>query len=388
MKSPQTANLLTVAIALVVAGGVMPSSALAWSLASQPVDGILLLKNGNILRGKIQQQGDHYHVHLPNGKLQVRERQVDTVCENVEAVYQYRRQQRSGSTADSHLDMAGWCLRHELYDHAAEELDTAASIDADHGRLGLLRRQLKQSVRMAELRKQQDEAVANVEPEKPLNPATLEKAPKWARALFVRQIQPLIVHSCATSGCHQSSEDSSFRLNRLALDGAGHPGVTLRNLAATLEQIDWEQADKSQLLALARQAHGGEDSSVPLPSHKLQVLQSWVSQLAEAHQQTKQLVELPQVADVEPPPITPTLQLNAPRVAPKQSPVGVRTASYAGVDAFDPMVFNDRYATSAQPPAQPPVHTGNATEEPVPHVAVPSDPQVAERVLIPLPATE
>ena len=61
-----------------------PHAGLAWSLATQPVEGILVLRNGNILRGKVQQDGAHYHVHVPNGKLQVREQQVEMFCRNLE----------------------------------------------------------------------------------------------------------------------------------------------------------------------------------------------------------------------------------------------------------------------------------------------------------------
>ncbi len=350
-----------------------------------------MLKNSNIIRGKIQQQGQHYHVYLPNGKLRIPEQQVETVCQDVEAAFQYRVEKFAGSSADSHLDLAGWCLRHELYDHAEAELNTAATLDDLHPRLPMLRRQLKQSRRMAEHQQQHElkQAKTRAEP-KPLDPTTLDKAPRWARALFVRQIQPLMVHSCATGGCHQTGEESTFQLSRLAIDGVGHPGVTLRNLAATLEQINWDASDESSLLARARKAHGGEKASQPLPPHKLRVLQSWVDQLAEAHQQELQLQKLPIVATVEVTPevveITSTLELNAPQLAAKTPPVGVRTASYQPKDPFDPGAFNNRYAP-VQPPT-PPVPTVQATtvsESSVPHVLAPSDPTP---IPLPLPATE
>ncbi|MGI9430223.1 MAG: hypothetical protein ACR2NM_16295, partial [Bythopirellula sp.] len=301
---------MTSAILLVLA--VCPSVVLAWSLVAQPVEGFLVLRNGNILRGRVQQQGEHYHVYMPNGKLQVREQQVEMFCQNLDEAYQRRRESRAGSSADSHLDLAAWCLRHDLLDYAHSELQAASLIDPHHDRLALLQRQLKSVIRMAELHKQQQLAEQIVAPEpEPLDPASLEKAPPWARALFVRQIQPIMVHSCAAGGCHQAGTASEFQLNRLAIDGAGHPDATLRNLAATLKQIDWEAADESDLLKQAQRAHGSGSSSKPMPMHKLQVLQGWIAQLTEAHHKRLTLMTLPLLAEDEPNP--PPLQLNAPQ---------------------------------------------------------------------------
>lgn len=384
MKRYSIRNLWVVGIAALIACAAPANSCLAWSLAPQPVEGILLLKNSNILRGKVQKQGKHYLVFLPNGKLQIRETQVETVCQDLNAAFEYRKEKYGGSSADSHLDLVSWCLRHELYEHAEAELQAAESKDAKHPRLKFLRRQLTQTLKMAELQRQQQIAAAKVAHEPaPIDPAQLDKAPKWARALFVRQIQPLMVQSCTTGGCHQSATDSEFHLSKLAVDGVGHPGVTLRNLSETLNQINWDAAEQSNLLTQARKAHGSEASSAPLPPHKLQVLQSWVSQLAEANQQATEPKELPAVVEVAELPITPTLQLNAPQLTTPQAVKGVRTASYEPKDPFDPARFNDRYATAKPAPQMPIAEPKVQPAEPVPHVLAPSDP-----VLIPLPATE
>ena len=302
---------------------------------------------------KVQQQGDHYLVHLSNGQIQVAEQQVEMVCQNIEEAYLRRRGDRVGSTADSHLELARWCLRHNLLGHAGDQLQEAEATDAEHPQLARLQRQLKQSLQMEHRQKKRQQAAANVPPKPaPLDPAALEKAPKWARALFVRQIQPLVVHSCATTGCHQTGSgtelppggDSHFHLNRLALEGAGHPEATLRNLAAMLEQIDWQSAGQSNLLQRAREAHGSLTASTPLPPHKLQVLQGWVEQLAEAHRKDTELRSLPLLAEAASQPPTPELEL----LPPDRTPNEVRPASFESVepvDPFDPSVFNRRFAT-------------------------------------------
>jgi len=326
-----------------------------------------MLRNGNILRGKVQQQGEKYLVHIPNGRLQVRASQVERFCQNIEEAYQHRRKTHGGTSADSHFELAGWCLRHDLFDYAEAEIREAQATDPDHPRLALLERQLKNARQLAACEKQQlIEANTLLEPVEPLDPATLEKAPQWARALFVRQIQPLVVHSCAAGGCHQANSKTDFQLNRLALDGAGHPGATLRNLAATLEQIDWQAADQSALLQRARQAHGSASASTPLPAHKLQVLQGWIEQLAEAHQKENELKLLPPVVEIAALPVGQGLILNPPQQTTLE-PSQVRQASFVPADPFDPSAFNRRYAAT-KPAAAP-------AEPSVPHVLVPSEPR-------------
>jgi len=389
MKSFFTSKRLQIFTVMLLVSAVHSSCCQAWSPASQPVEGVLVLRNGNLLRGKLQQQGDHYLVQLSNGELQVHEQQVEMVCQNIEEAYQRRRVARVGSTADSHVELARWCLRHDLFSHAEAEIQQAQAIDLNYPRLALLERQLKQSLQMELRKKQRRLAETDVAPEPtPLDPATLEKAPQWARALFVRQIQPLVVHACATGGCHQPGSvaesrlgsESKFHLNRLAIDGAGHPEATLRNLAATLQQIDWQSADQSNLLRRARQAHGSLDASIPLPPHKWRVLEGWVTQLAEAHRKETERKSLRLVAALPPKSgPQPTQPLVFSTQAMQQPPSEVRTATYEPkkvepIDPFDPSGFNRRFATKATEPT---------AESTVPHVLVPS-----ERALTPLPAAE
>ncbi|MGI9430423.1 MAG: hypothetical protein ACR2NM_17310, partial [Bythopirellula sp.] len=155
----------------------------------------------------------------------------------------------------------------------------------------------------------------------------------------------------------------------------------LRNLAATLKQIDWEAADESDLLKQAQQAHGSGSASKPMPMHKLQVLQGWIAQLTEAHHKQLTLMTLPLLAEEEPNP--PPLQLNAPQQSVAQPKSDVRAASYEAQDPFDPAGFNDRYATQSKPAADPAILPVALRLDVVPHVLVPDQPAP-----IPLPEVE
>ena len=245
--------------------------------------GLLVLRNGNVLKGRIQRQAEHYRIQSASAELLIRAELVESYCHNLDEAYEQRRLRRTASSADSHIELARWCLRHELLDYASRELLDARTIDPDHRKLSLLERQLQFALQNRQAR----------EASKPLvnQPASdgeelesIADVPDWARTLFVRQVQPLLVNSCATSGCHQSDSGGSFQLNRLAVEGAGHPATTLSNLSSTWAQLDLNSPSESALLVHAKKGHGTNDSKQqrPLKRHQYQMLLTWVEQLALA----------------------------------------------------------------------------------------------------------
>jgi len=292
------------------------------ALAAKPshsdgaVGGMLVLRNGNVLSGHVIRLKDHYQVEMPHGQLQVPVDQVELFCHNLDEAYQQRRHSRTGSTADSHLELAHWCLRHRLYEHAARELIDARAVDPGHRKLAML------------APTKEKKAVAAPSPQDETTPD--RHVPLRARATFVRQIQPMLVKSCAATGCHQAG--ASFPLNRLAVEGAGHPQATLGNLASTLKHVDWQLPSESSLFSFARTTHGSgaEVLSKPLQPRQLEMLRSWLHQLS-LPQQASKLAE----SHVEP--------------ASFRSDSSGRTAIAKIEDPFDPEVFNRRYRQSVKP---------------------------------------
>jgi len=307
-----------------------PALAAESSHSEGAVAGMLVLRNGNVLSGHVIRLKDHYQVEMPNGQLQVPVAQVELFCHNLDEAYQQRRRSRTGSMADSHLELAHWCLRHSLYEHAARELIDARAIDPGHRKLAMLERRL-QHARQHNVPTKEIKAVAAPQPPDEKKPD--RRVPLRARATFVRQIQPMLVRSCAATGCHQS--ETSFQLNRLAVDGAGHPQATLGNLDSTLEHVDWQLPSESALLGYAKAAHGSgaEVLSKPLPPRQIEMLRSWLRQLS-----------LPrQASELSEPHATASIRADS----------SVRTASAEVEDPFDPEVFNRRYQQNAKPESLP-----------------------------------
>jgi len=301
------------------------------------VAGMLVLRNGNVLSGHLIRLKDHYQVEMPNGQLQVPVDQVELFCHSLDEAYEQRRRMRTGSTADSHLELARWCLRHRLYEHASRELLEARAIDSGHRKLAMLERQLQhvqqpsgaQQLSASPSSGTQQLCDSKLTGER--KPKSTQRVPQRARAMFVRQIQPMLVKSCAATGCHQSGSSREWQLNRLAVYGAGHPQATLGNLTSTLAQVDWQVPGESALLSLAQTVHG-EDSSQPLSPRQLQLLRSWLQQISMSSLASALAEPLAEPASNRPSP-------------------GVRTAS-ATEDPFDPEVFNRQYRRAVKPAEQ------------------------------------
>ncbi|MCG8451310.1 MAG: hypothetical protein MI725_17230 [Pirellulales bacterium] len=327
---------------LVVGGLSLPTVGSEPVVDGQAVPGLVVLDNGNVVRGQVQLLGDHYLVKLSGGELRIPTEQVEMFCRDLNEAYQKRRASRTATSADAHIDLARWCMRYDLHDHAARELTDAREIDPDHRRLPLFERQLQQLVKLAARTpssRPSQQAETSAEPTE-VELKTLDKAPKWARALFVRQVQPLLVHSCATAGCHQpGATGGDFQLNRLATDGVGHPQLTLRNLASTLAQIDWQSPEESRLLQQALTAHGGaeEKQRALLTPHKLRLLRLWVEQLAMADQirESKEMLAAAPTGDN---PLQPASSEKKKAAEP------IELARYEQRDPFDADFFNRRYA--------------------------------------------
>ncbi|NOY42936.1 MAG: hypothetical protein GXP26_14015 [Planctomycetes bacterium] len=308
--------------------------------AAETATGLLVLRNGNVIEGRITRLADHFRIEVEHGQLQVRVEQAEMFCLTLDEAYERRREMRTGSTADSHLELAAWCLRHDLLDHAARELLEARTVDPNHRKLLLFERRLnhamKQKAKTPKLPRA--EKVAPATPEVDLS--TFEQTPQWARALFVRKIQPMLVKSCATAGCHQAESTNQLQLNRLAVAGAGHPETTKHNLVSVLKLIDFQKASESSLLRLADTTHGA-GASKPLLPHQLEMLRAWVEQMAMPAPANNQADLVARASQSSVARLGDTYRrardISALRIKTQQ-------ADHAQTDPFDPGAFNRRHS--------------------------------------------
>lgn len=349
----------------------------SWLTAAEPAsDGVLVLRNGNVLCGVVQQVGDYYRIESAGATLQVPQSQVEMRCRTVDEAYELRRSARGGSTADSHVELAYWCLRHDLLEHAARELLDARTLDPGHPALASLELQLEQIVQIRANR-QQSAARAPVAASAPRPATTLPtESPMFdvsteAREQFVRRIQPMLIHTCATGGCHQPGSARRLQLNRWAIDGNGNATFVRRNLAAVVEQIRQEDPAASPLLDYARQEHGAPQGALskPLEPHQQTLLVDWMNEAAGYQPQDAVDASLPIESDAADATIVPERTAERAAAGMKGAPRGLEPPLPAALtpavaaaplppgpfvprDPFDAEIFNRRVASRNAAPGR------------------------------------
>jgi len=129
---------------------VLVSSALPAAVWGQtelaPQAGVLVLRNGQVLTGEVTRAGDFFVVTLgTNAEIRQPAADVEAFCASLDEAYDFKVAHLAGSGVRPHLDLAEWCLRHNLHARCAQQLVAAMRIAPDDERLLQLERRLKLS---------------------------------------------------------------------------------------------------------------------------------------------------------------------------------------------------------------------------------------------------
>jgi hypothetical protein len=361
------------AIALVLA-----TKCAAWGdepIGYAPQDGILLLRNGQILRGKISCLGDRFVVALPTGEVRVRTDDVEMQCRNLTEGYERKRALIEAHDVQQHLDLAQWCIQHELLGYAANEIRDALTLEPNHPRIPLLERRLKLAQHKPAILKAVFETTDDAPTTEELDRLSRGMPPGTMEA-FTNSIQPLLLNNCTSAGCHGPGAENPHRWVRVALGRTTSRRLTQRNLHTTLQLVDRQNPAESPLLVQAIQAHGNAKAPV-FTDHQagqLRQLTAWVFQVAQhaespppasvASQSTTLSQNLPMTgvrrAVLEEPlapesanggaaPLQPTeppaLLPVAPGILPQrtQPKRGEIPTGFVPKDPFDPEIFNRQF---------------------------------------------
>jgi hypothetical protein len=259
-------HLTIAALFLVAKAAVAADSDLA------PRAGVLLLRNGSVIAGNILRIGDRYEVGFTDGDVRVRATDVDFVGDDLKDCYEHRRKGIDFSKVRDHLDLAEWCMRHDLKAQAGRELRDAIACDPAHPKIAVIERRLVMSL-------EDIEETEAAEPRR-LGTATSDELDRMVRTMpsgtvetFTNTIQPLLLNQCSTSGCHGPSSSTSLRLIRVAPGKVQSRRSTQRNLHAVLNNINQEKPDNSPLLTLPIKPHGTNRTAVFTSRHAFQYKQ-------------------------------------------------------------------------------------------------------------------
>lgn len=276
-----------------------------------PQDGVLLLMNGEVLQGKITPVGDYYYVVVPNGQLRIRTADVEIYCRSLQEGYQVKRENIRLPSAQEHLNLGQWCVRHGLLDQAERELAEAIALQPDHPLISLLRRRI-------EIARQAPPPTPSSVPA-PSTKEASQQLDAWLRTLppgvvenFTQSVQPILLNNCTTAGCHGPAEKNRFALLK---PPAGQPStrrLTQRNLANTFQWINAKEPLQSPLLTAPLGPHGTAKTPVfgNPQSEAYQRLVRWVLMASGGSAPAAALVKEssagPQTAFPAPPSLSPS----------------------------------------------------------------------------------
>ena len=366
-----------------------------------PRQGVLLLNNGELIKGTVTAAGDHYDVHLEDGQIRIRTSQVAVLARNARECYRHLQSEIQFGRVQDYLELAEWCLRNKLLAEAEHEIAAAKRTDATHPKIPLVETRLR-------LARQASEAASLPKPDipdgsKPKSAAQSSEPPQAEEPLdrvvrdlhpaaienFTNHVQPLLLNYCARSGCH-THPSRAMRLERISPNRHTGRKTTQRNLSAVLTMVDRNRPADSKLLKVPVSPHGGRDQPVFTGRQQSQYRQlvTWVYQVSRAPSPVPQSVgrerstgttenaadstvqpaaatapSLPEdqtgtqrAADAaaEPNRLPTTMPADAASRLPSAPPAGQGTpgaspsaekAAYRPKDPFDPEIFNRRHTS-------------------------------------------
>lgn len=354
----------------------LPAAAMAQTpLGLSPQEGVLLLRNGQILHGKITPAGDRYLISLPTGEVRVKSTDVELHCRDLDEAYACKRQGLQAGNVHEHLNLAQWCIQQDLLGHAAEEIGAAMNVDPRHPRIELLERRLSLA--------QHKPAVAQPTVELADAGPSSEDLDRLTRSLppgtvetFTNSIQPMLLNNCTAAGCHGPGSGNEHRWVRISVSRTSSRRLTQRNLHSTVQLIDREKPLESLLLTVPSRPHGKAKTAffANPQSPQFRQLAAWVQQVALAPESRQPTTVDSQTTTLsQPRPASPIRQATfegtiplepdqpqsqqpastvpgAPGLQPPSSDLkrsepqrGAASLGFEPKDPFDPEIFNRRY---------------------------------------------
>ena len=352
----------------------------------------VVLRNGQILTGAVTDLGDRTQILLPHGgEISLPTKEVLLACRTLHEAYAHLAERiHDRQTATPHIELARWCLRHELLREAADQLALARELDRKHTSLAVLERQLDHLRRAAatpatltppanatplspydsmasRIPSRNTESRGNHPPTMEELEETMRSIPKEGVEMFVNTIQPIMWNKCGTNRCHDVGGPTEFRVLRPANGSHVWRRLSLRNLHTALNYVDRNDPDSSPLVTASRDAHadlsvgalGGEESL------QYQQLLIWVRGIYGRRYSTEPAplastqpnsggrtgsadpavarasFESPVAPNITEPETGNAEERSRPGSGPSASPK--ENSPYEPRDPFDPEVFNRRY---------------------------------------------
>lgn len=240
---------------------------------------MLVLRNGEVLQGRVTRQDDFYILELPNGYVRLKQSEVELICKNLEEGYQKKRAATQVGNVHHHLQLAQWCMRQRLWGQAAAELADAAKADPHNPLIAALRQRLEMAMSPPPLEEKHPIVTGPSNEEldrmiRTLPPRAVEK--------FTQYIQPILLNQCTSSGCHGPLEKQGLRLMRVGANKSPGRRATQRNLYNVLQYVNCNNPLASPLLTIPVAPHGNAQHAIfgQQQAEQYRRLREWVLQVS------------------------------------------------------------------------------------------------------------
>ena len=299
--------------------------------------GILLLNNGEVIKGNVLWMDKQVQIRLDDtATITLPADRVSYVGESIEDLYLFQTRMINAWSYSDHLKIARWCARQGMfgqamphYTYLKSEIPERAEFkkfDAEFRNQMLADVTMKQALVAAGVRSSGDDITGaktnatltsyhNAQNHSDANstnafasgnrvapPAAMMRLSVEDQQTFLHDIQPVLVTSCARSGCHGTLSNNSFGLRDTARFDSNK--AYRENLETFSNYIVQHGLDKSAsanehpLLQKSVLAHGNRSSSpldVTNPRHQryLEALRSWIAK-------SQQTSEQPPAASINP----------------------------------------------------------------------------------------
>jgi hypothetical protein len=262
-------------------------------------EGILVMRTGAVVSGKIIRSGDQYEVQSPAGTMAVPESLVKLHAPNLgEAYARLRASAEAQNGANGRITLAQWCLTNHLEKEACQELREALALEPDREDAKRLLRNAEEAAEAREKPVKTAPVVDNVRASRQADGSSedagsLGGLSREQALQFARRIQPLLVNNCTAAGCHGRDSQTGFRLSKVSPGKDVSRHAAERNLAEILEQIDVKKPRSSPLLTAPRGKHGRRGRPIfagARGDEQLAELARWVTAVAAEEAQREQRI--------------------------------------------------------------------------------------------------
>lgn len=244
-----------------------------------PQTGVVVLRNGQVLHGKITRAGDYYVVTLgPASEIRLKADDVEIACRTLDEAYVHRLQRLDPTSQDQRIALAEWCLRNNLLGQATVQLDLAAELNADNPQIESLRERIS-FARQPKPTAAPPKPIASIAT---VGSEQLEQAlhgvPDGSVEKFSVVVQPILLNRCGANQCHGPMSKTDFQLLKPAPGQVANQRFSQRNLYSTLRFLDHDDPQGSPLLIMPQRRHGGSDEPIfdERTRDQLEELSAWV----------------------------------------------------------------------------------------------------------------